>query len=73
MLRSCLRAISAINTLSGAVGVQAFKQFMEEKVNGGPMKEKYAAILAEKRQAEGRGGVHGGVGAAGGPDAMDLS
>lgn len=74
MLRSCLRAISAVNTLPSAANVQAFKQFMEEKVTAGAMKERYAAILAEKRQAEGRGGVIRGVGGgAGGLDAMDMS
>jgi cullin-associated NEDD8-dissociated protein 1 len=75
MLRSCLRAISALSTLPGAAGVQAFKQFMEDKVTGGAMKERYSAILAEKRQAEGRGGGGGGVngGVSGGPDAMDMS
>jgi cullin-associated NEDD8-dissociated protein 1 len=71
MLRSCLRCISAINALPGAAGVQAFKQFMDQQVTGGVMKDRYAAILVEKRQAEGRDGVNGGVG--NGPDAMDLS
>jgi len=73
MLRSCLRAINVVNTLPGAANVQAFKQFMDEKVTTGPMKERYAAILAEKRQAEGRGGVNAGVGGAGGLDAMEMS
>lgn len=75
MLRSCLRAISAVNTLPAAANVQAFKQFIEERVTNGAMKERYAAILAEKRQAEGRGGVNGGgAGGANGPDdAMDMS
>lgn len=70
MLRSCLRAVDTLARLPGSAGVVAFKQFLEGTVNAGPMKERYAAIVSERRQAEGRGGVKI-VG--GGPEAMDLN
>ena len=72
MLRSCLRAIDTLARLPGATGVVAYKQFMEGTVNAGPMKERYAAIVSERRQAQGRGGTGYGAGN-GGAEAMDMS
>lgn len=73
MLRSCLRAVEALARLPGASGVAAFKQFMDGTVNAGPMRDRYAAIVQERRLAEGRGAGGVGLGAGGGPEAMDVA
>ena len=76
MLRSCLRAVAVLNRLPSAANVVPFKQFMEGVVMSGAMKERYNAILAEKRQAEGGGGGVigiGGGGGGGGFESMDVS
>ena len=69
MLRACLRAVDALARLPGAAGVGAFTALMESVVNAGPMKERYAAVVREKKLAAGAGG--GGAGWA--AEAMDLS
>lgn len=68
MLRACLRAIDALARLPGAVTVAAFKGMMDNVVNQGQMKERYAAVVQERKGAEGKKGVWGG-----GAEPMDMS
>lgn len=62
MLRSCLRAVDALNQL-GAGGAVQWQAFLRRTVMVPPLREKLAAVERERLEAEG--------GQAG--DAMDLS
>ncbi|KAK9816878.1 hypothetical protein WJX72_006469 [[Myrmecia] bisecta] len=60
MVRSCLRAIEALNSIPDVETCVPFKQFMDATVMTGTMAVKYKAIVAERAEAEGG-------------DSMDLS
>lgn len=53
MIRSCLRAIEAVNHIPNVNSNAAFKQFMGRTVLTGTMAAKYAAIKEERAEAEG--------------------
>lgn len=53
LLRSCFRAIGALASLPGSSNNKAFKAFMDSTVNVGPMKERFEAVEAERKSAEG--------------------
>eukprot|EP00955_Chlamydomonas_euryale_P000421 4882-Chlamydomonas_euryale.AAC.1 len=45
MLRSCLRAVDALEQLEGAAGCTPFRNFLTKTVKGPPaMREKYAQV-----------------------------
>jgi cullin-associated NEDD8-dissociated protein 1 len=70
-LRSCLRAVDALARLPGAPGCAAFRAFVEGAVQAGGMRERYAAVREERREAEGGAGRPGsGQGFA---EGMDLA
>ena len=52
MIRSCLRAIDVLDHLDGSHEVIAFHNFMDKVVNAGTLKDKYAAIIRERKQIE---------------------
>ena len=53
MIRSCLRAIEAVNHIPNVNSNAAFKQFMGRTVLTGTMAAKYAAVKEERAEAEG--------------------
>ncbi len=67
MLRSCLRAVESISHIPGVEAHAAFQKFLTLTVLKPPLKERYAAIAAE------RAGVPSAVADVGHGDAMDLS
>ena len=52
LLRSCLRAVDALANLPNAMSVPAFKGFMEGVVGSGEMRERYASVKEERKEAE---------------------
>lgn len=60
MLRSCLRAVDALNRIPNASSCAPFQRFMDTLV-AGPLAQRYAAVKAERAEAEGAV-----------PDAMDT-
>lgn len=60
MIRSCLRAIEAVNHIPNMNSCTPFKQFMSRTVLAGTMAAKYATIKEERAEAEGT-------------DSMDMS
>lgn len=61
MLRSCLRAIDALNRMPNANSCAPFQCFMDALVTG-TLASRYAAVKAERAEAEGAA-----------PDAMDTA
>lgn len=57
LLRSCLRAVEALNRLPGAESHQAWQQFMKRTVVAPGMKERFLAVEKERAEAEGLDGV----------------
>ena len=53
LLRSCLRAVAAVDKLEGAAENEAWAKFMETKVMSEKIKPKYAAIKAEAKAGVG--------------------
>lgn len=53
MIRSCLRAIEAVNRIPNVNSCAPFKQFMTRTVLTGTMAAKYATIKEERAEAEG--------------------
>eukprot|EP00195_Chlamydomonas_chlamydogama_P007020 CAMPEP_0202892974 /NCGR_PEP_ID=MMETSP1392-20130828/2632_1 /ASSEMBLY_ACC=CAM_ASM_000868 /TAXON_ID=225041 /ORGANISM="Chlamydomonas chlamydogama, Strain SAG 11-48b" /LENGTH=1235 /DNA_ID=CAMNT_0049577131 /DNA_START=157 /DNA_END=3864 /DNA_ORIENTATION=- len=60
MLRSCLRAVDAVNRIPAIDTCAPFQAFMKRTVMAGPLKDKFLQIERERAEAEGG-------------DAMDLS
>jgi len=52
LLKSCLRAVDALSNLPNAMSVPAFKGFMEGVVGSGEMRERYASVKEERKEAE---------------------
>jgi hypothetical protein len=78
-LRSCLRAVDALDRLPGSSSVARWPEFMRRTPGGPNLREKLAAVRAEREEAEGKGAASGAAaGAAGGgrvagAGRMDLS
>ncbi|KAF6251732.1 armadillo-type protein [Scenedesmus sp. NREL 46B-D3] len=53
LLRSCLRAVDALNRLPGSEASAAFTGFLKRTVMSGPLREKFLAAQAERQEAEG--------------------
>lgn len=53
MIRSCLRAIEAVNHIPKVNTCAPFKQFMNRTVLTGTLAAKYTAIREERAEAEG--------------------
>lgn len=60
MLRSCLRAVDALNRIPNSSSCAPFQRFMDT-LGTGPLAQRYAAVKAERAEAEGAV-----------PDAMDT-
>ena len=52
MLRSCLRAVDALNRIPNASSCAPFQRFMDTLV-AGPLAQRYASVKAERAEAEG--------------------
>ena len=53
MIRSCLRAIEAVNHIPKVNSCAPFKQFMSRTVLTGSIAAKYTAVKEERAEAEG--------------------
>ena len=53
MLRSCLRAVDALERLDGSKDAVGFKTFLETVVKSDQLKAKYMSIIKERKQADG--------------------
>uniref|UniRef100_A0A383V8K4 TATA-binding protein interacting (TIP20) domain-containing protein n=1 Tax=Tetradesmus obliquus TaxID=3088 RepID=A0A383V8K4_TETOB len=53
LLRSCLRAVDALNRLPGSEASAPFTGFLKRTVMSGPLREKFLAAQAERQEAEG--------------------
>ncbi|KAI8473659.1 MAG: armadillo-type protein [Monoraphidium minutum] len=70
-LRSCLRAVDALDRLPGAAAAARWAAFMQRTSVSAALKDKLAAVRAEREEAQGKGAAARGGRAAG--DRMDLS
>jgi len=52
MLRSCLRAVDALDRIDGSHNILAFKTFLQNTVQSGPIAPKFKSIVKERNQTE---------------------
>jgi cullin-associated NEDD8-dissociated protein 1 len=53
LIRSCLRAVDALNRLPGSETSAVFSGFLKRVVMSGTLREKFLAVQAERAEAEG--------------------
>ncbi len=61
MLRSCLRAVDALERLPGAEACAPFAAFLKRTVRAGALAQQYAAVQAERAEAEGGAAANAAV------------
>ncbi len=62
-LRSCLRAVDALDRLAGSSALPKWVAFMQRTPQSAALRDKLAAVRAEREDAEGKGAARGARGA----------
>lgn len=72
-LRSCLRAVDALDRLPGSSSVPRWTGFMGRTAGSAALRDKLAAVRAEREEAEGKGAAGRGARGNGAGDRMEVA